>query len=112
MVGVREWRTVIDLECDGRFMKEVVRRGEGHSRLARHDEVAYWFRLGQGERVAVEERWEEPVKLEEEYIGSVPALVWKILYSMKAKERVRVVVADGVVRELEGERYGKIAGEV
>lgn len=48
VIGVRDWRTVIDLDCDGRFMKEVVRKGEGHSRLGKYDEVSYSFSLKQG----------------------------------------------------------------
>jgi len=27
VISVKEWTTVIDLDCDGRFMKEVIRKG-------------------------------------------------------------------------------------
>lgn len=45
VIGVDGWRTVIDMDCDGLFMKEVVQRGQGHSRIHMHDEVAFRFIL-------------------------------------------------------------------
>lgn len=48
VIWVDTWTTVIDVECDGKIMKEVVRRGEGHSRIAKYDEVCFEFKICQG----------------------------------------------------------------
>lgn len=52
VIWLDEWTTVIDVDCDGKFMKEVMRRGEGHSRVALHDEVAFKYSLSKGGIVA------------------------------------------------------------
>ena len=41
VIGVEHWLTVIDMDCDGKYMKEIVRRGEGHNRINQHDEVFF-----------------------------------------------------------------------
>ena len=51
VIWVEDWTTVIDVDCDGRFMKEVLRRGEGHNRIAKHDEVSFEWSLKRGEEV-------------------------------------------------------------
>ena len=63
VIWVDTWTTVIDIDCDGKFMKEMVRRGEGHSRIAKYDEVGFQFKLSQGSHVIVDEFYKEPVKL-------------------------------------------------
>lgn len=50
--------------------------------------------------MVLEHKYELPVKMEDEYIESVPVLLWKVLYSMKAKESISMVVSDAVLREL------------
>lgn len=79
-------------------MKEVVTRGEGHSRIAKFDEVSFDFRLTQGGHTIIEESLKNTVKLEPEYIDLQPNIFWKLLYSMKLKEKIRVKVIDEVMR--------------
>lgn len=64
VIWVEDWTTVIDVDCDGRFMKEVLRRGEGHHRIAKHDEVSFEWSLKRGNEVVKYERHDEPIKLE------------------------------------------------
>lgn len=63
IIWLEDWTTVIDVDCDGKFMKEVAIRGEGHSRVALHDEVAFSYRLAKGEVVVEEKKHEEPVRI-------------------------------------------------
>jgi hypothetical protein len=53
VIWVEDWTTVIDVDCDGKLMKEIHTRGEGHSRIAKHDEVCFEFTLTQGDKVVV-----------------------------------------------------------
>ena len=48
VIGVTEWLTVIDLDCDSKYMKEVLRRGEGHNRVSKHDEVTFEYFIKRG----------------------------------------------------------------
>ena len=48
VIWVEDWTTVIDVDCDGKLMKEIITKGEGHSRIAKYDEVLFDFKLTQG----------------------------------------------------------------
>jgi hypothetical protein len=48
------------------------------------------------------------VKLEQDYLESMPAVLWKLLHSMKAKERIRVPITDQVMKEIEGDKYQRL----
>jgi hypothetical protein len=37
VISAEDWTTVIDMDCDGKYMKEVLIRGEGHHRIGKHD---------------------------------------------------------------------------
>ena len=65
VIGVETWLTVIDMDCDGKFMKEVLRRGEGHSRINKFDEVSLEYVIKKGGAVKLHEKHDpQPVKLE------------------------------------------------
>ena len=51
VIGVETWLTVIDMDCDGKYMKEVLRRGEGHSRINKYDEVSFEYTVKKGAAV-------------------------------------------------------------
>lgn len=58
VIGVDTWVTVIDMDCDGKFMKEVLRRGEGHSRINKFDEVSFQYTIKQGEAIKMHHSYE------------------------------------------------------
>jgi hypothetical protein len=58
VIGVETWVTVIDMDCDGRYMKEVLRRGEGHSRINKYDEVSFEYTIKKGEEVKLHQKYE------------------------------------------------------
>ena len=38
----------------------------------------------------------------------MPSVLWKLLCSMKAKQKIKVSVTDEVMRETEGDKYAKL----
>ena len=54
---------MIDLDCDGKIMKEIITRGEGHSRIAKYDEVKFDFKLSHGDHTVMHHHDSEYVKL-------------------------------------------------
>lgn len=56
VIGVENWLTVIDMDCDGKYMKEIVRRGEGHNRINQHDEVFFEFSIKRGHEVRLHQK--------------------------------------------------------
>ena len=60
-----DWTTVIDLDCDSKFFKEVLVKGEGHSRISKYDEVVFTFSLHRNNRLIWQENPIELTKLED-----------------------------------------------
>lgn len=58
MIAAEDWTTVIDMDCDGKFLKEIHVKGEGHSRIGKHDEVSYEFTLRRGDNVITNRKYE------------------------------------------------------
>ena len=54
VIWAEDWTTVIDIDCDGKFMKQVVNKGEGHSRIGKYDQVCFDFKLSQGLNVVLD----------------------------------------------------------
>ncbi len=64
MIGVETWLTVIDMDCDGKYMKEVLKRGEGHSRINKFDEVSFDCCIKKGEQIKFHQKCDVvPLKL-------------------------------------------------
>lgn len=64
VIGVETWLTVIDMDCDGKYMKEVLKRGEGHSRINKFDEVSFEYTIKKGENIKIHQKYEaQPAKL-------------------------------------------------
>jgi hypothetical protein len=95
VIGVETWLTVIDMDCDGKYMKEVLKRGEGHSRINKFDEVSFEYTIKKGEDIKLHQKYETtPVKLEEKFIEGLPKVIWKLMSNMKTKEMVRLELSD------------------
>lgn len=105
VIWLQEWTTVIDVDCDGKFMKEVVKRGEGHSRVALHDEVAFTYSIKRGQLLVEEGLYSEPARVEPQFLEAKPNILWKMMHSMKAKEAVRVEISNNVMKEVEKGKF-------
>ncbi len=52
------------MDCDGKYMKEILQRGEGHNRINKYDEVSFEYFIKKGEEIRAHgQHIDKPLKL-------------------------------------------------